>query len=69
MDADGSHEQRLTYFNDPDHEEYPGGQVIVADSSWSPDGRRLGATVLTARRRENARIVLIELDGNPSAGD
>ena len=63
MDADGSHPQRLTYFNDPDHTDYL-GKTIVSDSSWSPDGKSLA--VLVAYETElgglNSKIVIVELD-------
>jgi len=45
MNLDGSGKQRVTYFNTPGHREYRGRRVIVADCSWSPDGRRLAATL------------------------
>lgn len=61
MDADGSNKTRLTYFNEPGHEHYGGGQVIVADSSWNPEGDKLVATALFGKGRENTKILLIEL--------
>lgn len=66
MDADGSNKQRLTYFNEPGHKEYTGYSVIVADSSWSPDGKQLAATVLSGRGRENTMVVIIDLNGHPT---
>lgn len=62
MDADGTNKHRLTYFNQPGAIEYVGHQAIVADSSWSPDGKQLVATVLSGERRENAMIVIINLE-------
>jgi Tol biopolymer transport system component len=65
MDADGSHPQRLTHFNDPDHPDYL-GKTIVSDSSWGPDGRSLAVLVAyeTERSGLNSKIVLVELDNS-----
>ena len=41
MDADGSNEQRLTWFNDPAHPHYRPERVIVSDTTWGPSGDRL----------------------------
>ncbi len=49
MNADGSDQQRITYFNEPGHshhtwlQEMTNGTVraVVSDSSWSPDGSQL----------------------------
>ena len=41
MNADGSEQQRVTYFNEPGHIGYTGYEIITGDSSWSADGRRL----------------------------
>jgi len=49
MNADGSDQQRITYFNEPGHphhtwlQEITNGTVraVVSDSSWSPDGSQL----------------------------
>ena len=62
MDADGSNKQRLTYFNDPQSDHYLGYTVIVADCSWSPDGKKVVAAILCGSGRENTRIVVIELE-------
>jgi Tol biopolymer transport system component len=69
MDADGSNKQRLTYFNKPGHDEYTGYPVIVADSSWSPDGNKIVATVLCGQGRENTRIVIIDLGEVPAGNE
>lgn len=37
----GSTPQRLTHYNDPIHPSYAGERVVVADHSWSPDGRMI----------------------------
>lgn len=39
MNADGSDKRRLTYFNDPASPMYLPGLTVVADFSWSPDGK------------------------------
>lgn len=38
MNPDGSCKQRLTFFNQPGHEQYKGRRINSADLSWSPDG-------------------------------
>ena len=38
------YKQRLTYFNELGHDMYQGYQEIYADSSWSPDRKKLAAT-------------------------
>jgi Tol biopolymer transport system component len=64
MDADGSHKQRLTYFNEPGNGEYS-GHVIVSDSSWSPDGGKIAACIAYEdgkdSRNFHSRIILVEL--------
>lgn len=60
MNADGSHKERLTYFNEPGHHEYC-GPAIAADSSWSPDGNRLVVSVSTGSRK-TTKIFMIELE-------
>ena len=63
MDADGSNQQRLTYFNEPGHEHYIGGDIPAkpVDFSWSPDGKRIVACILRGVVRELAKVVVIEL--------
>ena len=41
MNPDGSEKTRLTYFNQPGHPHYMGKKITAADSSWSPDGKRI----------------------------
>ncbi|KYK35293.1 MAG: PD40 domain-containing protein [Theionarchaea archaeon] len=64
MDVDGSNKQQLTYFNGPDSEY--SGKVIVSDSTWSPEGTAIAATVayedVRTSRRYSSRIILVELD-------
>lgn len=46
MNADESSPERISYFNEPGHPEYQGGQVVAAaDNSWSPNGTRLAIDV------------------------
>jgi Tol biopolymer transport system component len=64
MNADGSDKQRLTYFNEPGAAEYigEGGRVIVADSSFSPDGTKTIAlmAIIFKDGRAASSVVLIE---------
>ncbi len=64
MDANGSNKQRLTYFNDPDSKEYSLPGIVFADSSWSPDGKKLIVKTRIASKDPLAKnkITLIELD-------
>ena len=41
MNADGSNKIRLTYFTDPDHEEYAPNARQITESTWSPDGKKI----------------------------
>lgn len=61
MNANGSDKRRLTYFNEPGHPEYIGGQAIASDCSWSPDGNKLVALVLDVQKW-NPMIVIIEFN-------
>lgn len=61
MDADGKNQQRITYFNQPGHEQYMGGAgAVAADFAWSPDGRQIAAYVMTDTRNVSGPIKLIE---------
>ena len=61
MNADGSNQTRLTYFNEPGYPE-SGGPTIASDVSWNKDGTKLVALVAAAGREAvGPRIVLIEL--------
>jgi Tol biopolymer transport system component len=46
MNANGGAPARLTYFSDPTRAEYAGAHSRAADSSWSPDGKRLAVFVI-----------------------
>jgi Tol biopolymer transport system component len=63
MNADGSNKTRLTYFNESGHSEYTGDRVIMADCSWSPEGKRLisvGAFADTTAWESRWKIMMIE---------
>ncbi len=65
MTADGTHKERLTYFNDPEAPEYLGRRTIVAASDISPNGKFLAGTLGvdfgTERRAEvTLKLVLME---------
>lgn len=63
MNADGSHRRRVTYFNEAGYEEHDGQHYIMADNTWSPDGRFAAALVIPAGKgRETARIVRIDIE-------
>ncbi len=63
MDADGSNEKRLTYFNEPGHEHFrgPGPPVKGVDFSWAPDGMRFVACLLRGETKALASVVIVEL--------
>ncbi|MBC7246705.1 MAG: PD40 domain-containing protein [Actinobacteria bacterium] len=41
MDADGGNKTRLTFFTDPEHEEYDPHARQITEATWSPDGKRV----------------------------
>lgn len=59
MDITGYTKRRLTYFNELGYLESTGVRTIVADCSWSPDGRSIVA--LVALEGIGSRIVRIDL--------
>ncbi len=62
MNADGSGQQRLTWFNDPAHAEFlPGRGVFAADIDWSPDGRSIMAYLILDVVKNEGPIVRIDL--------
>ena len=63
MNADGSDKRRVTYFNEPGHPDYLGSRAVVADSAWSPDGKKIVATVAYENKRGRliSKVVMIEL--------
>ncbi len=63
MSPDGSNKTRLTYFNDrgaPEYMHLP--FVTCADSSWSPDGTQIVATMLTDPINSGGQIALLTFD-------
>ncbi len=46
MDADGTNQRRLTFFNDRDSKDYIPGGAIAADFSWNSDGTALAAVLI-----------------------
>jgi len=68
MDSDGSNKERLTYFNEPGHHEYIGRPAISADSSWSPDGKRIAVSVSMGTRKDT-RIFIVEIGSESSPKD
>ena len=64
MNVDGSDKKQITHFNERGYPEYTGEQIIMSDISWSPDGKKIIATIVNPRRgRSSTRIVMIELTG------
>ena len=63
MRPDGSGQQRLTFWNDPQSAEKLAieGGVVAADCSWSPDGTRLVAYIITDRTDRVGSIMMIDL--------
>jgi Tol biopolymer transport system component len=68
MNSDGSDKQRITYFNEPGYPEYMGGRrVVVSDSSWSQDGKKIVVCVAysSIENREQVagvKTVMIEFE-------
>lgn len=71
MDADGSGQKRMTFFNEPGHPHQRAERTVVSDSAWGPDGKSL--LVLLANfdgtgpdSRSSAQLVLVILDKTSS---
>jgi len=65
MKADGSCKTKISHFNDPSYPEYTGGRTIVADSSWSLDGKRLIVSITYENETgylTNRKLAMIELE-------
>jgi Tol biopolymer transport system component len=66
MDADGSNKEQVTHFNEPGHEHHITGDVIVSDSTWSPDSATIAVTIAirngNQERGFRSQVVLIHLD-------
>ncbi len=67
MDRDGSNKEQLTFFNKPGHSHYTGKMIVAADSSWSPDGKRIIAYIKTESVGAGSKgsIIMIDLNGAP----
>ncbi|HDN97700.1 MAG TPA: hypothetical protein ENG68_00870 [bacterium] len=62
MNVDGSGKKKITHFNEPGYPEYTGERVIVSDNCWSPDGKKIAATVVKPQKgRSSSKIVIIHL--------
>jgi Tol biopolymer transport system component len=62
MNADGSNQRRVTFFNERGHPHHIAGGALAADSAWSPDGRRVAAYLMTDTRKVTGPIVLLQFD-------
>jgi len=67
MNLDGSEKRQVTHFNTPGYSEYRTYPTIVAACSWSPDGKRLAATIgedIGTEEKANfiLKVVLIEFN-------
>jgi len=68
MNADGSGQQQLTFFNDPTSPMYSGDAygVVPADLSWAPDGKQFALYVIVNQSANTeysmpGRTVLVKL--------
>ncbi len=62
MNADGSNKRRLTYFEDAKAESLYGFGGAIADSSWSRDGKKLVAFVITDDKLSLGKTIIIDLE-------
>ena len=62
MNADGSNKRRLTYFEDATAEKLYGFSGAIADSSWSPDGKKLVAFVITDDKLSLGKTIIRDLE-------
>ncbi len=67
MKADGSDKTRISDFNNPDLPTFRGKVIVAADSSFSPDGRKLVAYLQTDLVTQDGLVVMIE-PGEPDEG-
>jgi Tol biopolymer transport system component len=68
MNADGSGQRQLTFFNDPTSAMYSGDTygVVSADLAWAPDGKQFALFVIVNQSANTeysmpGRIVLVKL--------
>ena len=60
MNADGSDQRRLTYFNQPGTAHYR-GKVCATDASFSPDGRSFAGYIRNSLITQCGPIVRVDL--------
>ncbi len=60
MDADGTNQRRLTFFNDKDSPDYIPGGVTAADFTWSPDGTKIAAVLIPLAKGGKNKVVEID---------
>lgn len=69
MNIDGTSKRRLTGFNDPLSDQYIPAGVACADSTWSPDGKRLlGYVIMRDRTPRTGLNYIIEFDNTVPTG-
>jgi uncharacterized protein (TIGR03437 family) len=62
MNADGTDQIRLTYFNDPASPEYVTGHVTAADCAWNADGTSLVASLITDPATFGGELIVVNYD-------
>jgi hypothetical protein len=62
MDADGSHQRRLTHFNMPGYPEGSGAPAFAGLVHWAPNGVQLLGGVQYSLLKQEGRIMLMSLD-------
>ena len=62
MDADGSHQRRLTHFNVPGYPEGSGAPAFAGLVHWAPNGVQLLGGVQYSLLKQEGRIMLMSLD-------
>ncbi|MBI5709500.1 MAG: PD40 domain-containing protein [Candidatus Eisenbacteria bacterium] len=62
MRADGSGQQRLTYYNEPGHAEYTGQPMVCGDLAWSPDASKIVGYVFIFGQPNHGNVVKFELE-------
>jgi Tol biopolymer transport system component len=64
MDADGSHQRRLTHFNLAGYPEGSGTAVFAGLVNWAPNGVQLLGGVQYSLLKQEGRIILMSLDNS-----
>ncbi len=64
MNADGTDQIQLTYFNDPSSPEYVTGvtHVTAADCAWNADGTSLVASLITNAATYSGELIVVNYD-------